>query len=332
MRYTCIVVLVLVSVTQVNQLSAEVIDSENFESFAAVPVAISTDVDWSVLDGQETNVSVVNNALSYINGVVSVSGGNQALQFGPNLPSATTNNLANWTFASTTTDSVWFSFLLQSSENASTSIPNEDDSRDFFQMLIGSDDNHSQSLSVVIDHERGGPPGGDHNFRARAGSWQQNRAGFTDATGSVLHEPMETYLLVGNIQKASDQYESISIYVNPDSASPPSLPTAMATWEPVDLTSVQQLTIRISHLDEDDFYLIDQLVLGESYQDVVTVVPEPTALSLLLLGSICMSAARRQTDKWRWAASNRRPRTDALRRANSTIEIRKGNFRRRNQA
>ena len=295
MRHSFMIFLAFTLGPFVTPLYADVLDSEDFESFATVPFDISTDPSWTVAAGQEANVSVVSSSLSYTNGAVSVNGGNQALQVGPNLPSATTNNLADWVFAETSADTVWFSYLLQTSENASSSLPDEDDARNFFQMFISTDgSDNSQSLSMVIDNNRGGPPGGDHNFRARSGSSSQNVNGFTDSTGLVLNQPQETFLLVGSIEKVGDQYETISLYANPDSASAPAAPTATATWEPVELTSLQQLTFRISGLQDDDTYLLDQLTIGESYGDVVNVVPEPTAVSLLLLGSVLLGATRRR--------------------------------------
>jgi hypothetical protein len=113
-----------------------------------------------------------------------------------------------------------------------------------------------------------GVPGGDHAYQARAGA-----SGNVNDPGDILNTPGETFLLVGQVEKVGTEYETISIYVNPGTPDVPSVPTAMATFAGLTPTTLSQFNVRIAFLEADDAYLLDEITIGESYSDVVTVDP-----------------------------------------------------------
>ena len=131
---------------------------------------------------------------------------------------------------------VWFSYLIQTSETASTAIPDVDEDRDFFQMHFSADGDQAQSVSVVLDNTT--PPvsglGADHVYRARSGS----SGNVTDPGRAFRNTPEETHLVVGQIEAVNGEYETISIFLNPGSPNQPLLPTAMATFGGMDATSL----------------------------------------------------------------------------------------------
>ena len=254
--------------------SADVLDSENFESFSNVPFEIVDDDDWEVSAGNEAVVNVIEANLSYSRGAVSVDGGNRALELGPDMPGATTNNFADWIFEEVSADqhdSVWFSFLLQTSETASTAIPDISEDRDFFQLHFSADGNQGQSVSVVLDNQTPVVEGlgGDHIFRARAGS----SSNVTDTGQNFRTTPDVPQFVVGNIEAVNGEYETISIFMNPGLPVAPATPTAMATFGGVEATTLAQFTARISALEPEDVYLLDELIIGESYEDVASIDP-----------------------------------------------------------
>lgn len=258
--------LVLLAFALVGPATAAVIDAVDFE----VPFDIGSNADWSIGAGQEPNINVVDAALSYERGAVTLEGGARALQIGPGLPSATTDNVVDWNFTPTTANDVWFSFLIQTSEDASTALPDVDDARDFFQLHFSEAGSQAQSLSMVLDNQT--PvvgEGRDHIYRARAGS----SGDITDTGQQFRNTPTETHLVVGHMEKIADEYETISLYVNPGTPFVPPEPVAMATFGGLTPTSMGVFSARISALEEDDAYLVDQITVGETYEDVVPFDP-----------------------------------------------------------
>ena len=265
--------MIAVSLLGWGTLQADILDSEDFESYDSGFEIFDAD-DWEVAVDSEFAVSVTDSGLTYSQGAVSVDGGNRALDIGPDMPSATTNNFVDWIFDEVSADSlgeVWFSYLIQTSETASTAIPDIDEDRDFFQLHFSADGNQAQSVSVVLDNQTPVVDGlgRDHIFRARSGS----SGNVTDPGRAFRNTPEETHLVVGQIEAVNGEYETISIFLNPGSPLQPAVPTAMATFAGVDATSLAQFTARISALEAEDVYTIDELKIGESYADVVPVDP-----------------------------------------------------------
>lgn len=265
--------LIAVSLLGWGTLQADILDSENFESYDAGFEIIDAD-DWEVAVDFEFTAAVLDSGLSYNQGAVSVDGGNRSLMIGPDMPSATTNNFVDWIFEEVAADGlgeVWFSYLIQTSETASTAIPDVDEDRDFFQMHFSADGDQAQSVSVVLDNTSPAVPGlgADHIYRARSGS----SGNVTDPGQNYRNTPEETHLVVGKIEAVNGEYETISIFLNPGSPLQPAVPTAMATFAGVNATTLAQFTVRISALEAEDAYTIDEIKIGESFADVVPVDP-----------------------------------------------------------
>ena len=63
------------------------------------------------------------------------------------------------------------------------------------------------------------------------------------------------------------------IFANPGGSGVPSQPTAMASFGGMDATALAQFTVRISALEAEDSYLLDELKIGESFDDVAPIDP-----------------------------------------------------------
>jgi hypothetical protein len=275
MRYSAVVLCAIVYVSGSDTSQADALDSEDFESFTNVPFEIANADDWTVLAGNEAVVKVVASQLSYQRGPVTVSGGNRALEIGPGMPAATTNNYVDWDFTELAADSLgefWFSYLLQSSETASTAIPDFEEDRDFFQLHLSAAGDQAQSVSLVLDNQTPVVPGldADHIFRARSGSSNN----VTDTGQNFRNTPTRTQFIVGRVEAVNGEYETISIYANPGSVAAPDEPTARATFDGMNATTLALFTTRISALEPEDFYLLDEIKIGESYGDVVAIDPD----------------------------------------------------------
>ena len=161
--------------------------------------------------------------------------------------------------------------FLQTSETASTVIPDFADDRDFFQLHFSEAGDQAQSVSLVVDNQTPVVDGldSDHIFRARSGSSNN----VTDTGQLVRNTPTQTQFIVGHIEAVAGEYETISIFANPAGSGVPSEPTAMATFDGMNATALAQFTVRISALEPEDFYLLDEIKIGESYQDVVSIDP-----------------------------------------------------------
>ena len=105
--------------------------------------------------------------------------------------------------------------------------------------------------------------------------------------------PGQDYFLVGRLFKdgGSTNYNRFALWVDPD-FDDLNTPDALAIGDS-GVSSFDEISFRGKNLASGEFVLIDQLRLGATWGDVVTV-PEPGSLTLLCIGFVILAACRRR--------------------------------------
>lgn len=260
----------------------------NYDGFAAYPVATQLEpgaagssgiapnggAGWpgpfNVNNAIKTLVKVENRAASpvvYQNGALRLHGGGQALRFYDNTNgSSVLIRPLGRTFTRSAGDDLWFSLLFRSS-NASP-LANQD----FVQ--IGFDNSAAASnprLSFGANTVATTfPPSQDFRFFVRATTDTANSV--FDSTGIAA---ATTYLLTGRLSGSGATYDTIELFLNPDSLSVPAQASASLTLDS-GMDSLTHFIVRTSALDSGDAYVFDEFRIGLDYLSVV----QPPPLSL----------------------------------------------------
>jgi MYXO-CTERM domain-containing protein len=266
------------------------IASDNFESYSSGSMAAGlnggTGFNAAYTSDNSGATSIATQSLSYTNGSLTVSGGNQDLQV---IPATTSNgfesnsggNIDNSTldrtFAAQSGTTVYFSFLLRASTGATSN-------NEFFQVGL-SNSNTEPLLSVGAS----GTSASAFDFFVRdpGGSSSQ-------ATSSTVMSAATTYFIVGeaSITGANgSNYNEIQLYVDPGSTQP-----ATATVSKVANSGVSSLTsfnIRTARFATNDVFSVDDVSIGTTYADVA-VSPEPGTLAMAGAALFGLVARRRR--------------------------------------
>lgn len=274
----------------VRPLWAGIIAADDFESYStgqlepgsgSAPYGGSgwTSV-WDVPNSDRSRVQIVERTMFYSAGNVYVHGGNQALQLLPG-DDELSKLLLGRKFPSQTS-TVYISFLLEAPTVLQSTGGNT--TNDFLQ--IGMD------TSFTNPRISGGIEDVSPQFFARVTTDHSQ-----DSLGSNVND-MTTYLVV---LKFSENFTRSDIYLNPTTTNEGDhTPTATKTLSTT-LSSVTDLIFRTArHEDGKDWYFVDQVTIGTQFSDVVTAVPEPTALGLICSGTLAAGALffrRRKTVK-----------------------------------
>jgi hypothetical protein len=216
-------------------------------------------------------------------------GGSHALRFGGAYDGSTTlnNNPVRRQLAENYSDDLYVRYLFRAEQGF--------DSNDFVVLWLDNtagitdgdlDDDLHDTTSAFI-----GARGSDRFFVRINNQGQQD---FYPVGG--LDEG-EDFLVVGRLFKASgsDSYNRLSLWINPDHGDYGSPDVTASVGSNTGFNFISHVGIRTGQYTEiGDSYLIDGLVLGTTWDQVVPV-PEPTTLSLLGLGGLAALIRRRRT-------------------------------------
>ena len=86
-------------------------------------------------------------------------------------------------------------------------------------------------------------------------------------------------------EKSATNYDSISLFVNPDSLTEPGTASAVSSVDS-GLSSLDNFVSRSAFHELNDAFQLDHIQIGTQWGDVVAPVPEPTTLLLALLALV----------------------------------------------
>jgi len=259
---------------------AGLIAYEGFETYAAgTQVESATGVGlsggtgwtdaWNVVDTYRTNVTVVNQSLSYTSGSVQVNGGTKAMRV-----TGISNTSGNFVLAGrgvpSTTGTYYLSMLFYAPTVAVDS--------DFIQM--GFDTAWANPRTSIGQSRSGGVPA----WFARSGTTNTNYAADTVV-------PENTYFLVAKVSRVSGStnYNRVDLYVNPTSLTEPGTPTVSRTGDS-GIASLAYFVIREAFVETADTYYFDEIKVVDSWAGAI---PEPATLALMGLGIAGIYLGRR---------------------------------------
>ena len=239
--------------------NAAIVAQDSFQSYTAPgPLAGNNGGSgwagaWGSAGGNPTVIDPATDLVANGN-----NGGNRAVQFAAN-----NDNAAYRTLASAQSGDIFFSFLFRFDIGTGGSIGNNDFLALWFDnVTTGS---HTGRPNIGLKSQEG-PSDTDYFVRLSLGDEEYS------TTQAVVGTTVQ---LVGRLFKdANANYNRMSLWVNPtnsDLGSPDA--TAMIG---ASISSFNTVGFRTTNLDSSDKLLVDQLVLGTDWQDVV--VPEPSAL------------------------------------------------------
>jgi hypothetical protein len=230
--------------------------------------------NWSALVGSPSaTVQVVSSTLSYSNGAVGSSGGSQALQL-TFTDNSIVGNVFSRAFSPAETGTIYLSFLYRE-------VTNPDFGTDFIQ--VGFENTApDQPLASILRRN------GTYQVRSGTSSTANGTQGTTPADVGITH------LLVLKAEKTSGgTYNRVSLFIDPDSLTEPGSPTSFSTANS-GLATAGLLTARTAFHATGDTVQLDNILIGTSWGDVVTAIPEPSASALIgLAGMACLLRRRR---------------------------------------
>ena len=227
---------------------------------------------WSNLWSANSNVNVISGGLSYSNGPVTVNGGTQAVEivFNPAEGNGITNGILSRSLASAPSDTIYMSMLFRDTVNSDLTTCSQT-SCDFVQW--GFDDGTENPQASII--RRNG------TFQARSTIiWKEN-----SVDSGISAQLEETFLLVFKAEKSATNYDSISLFVNPDSLTEPGTASAVSSVDS-GLSSLDNFVSRSAFHELNDAFQLDHIQIGTQWGDVVATVPEPATLLLAFLALV----------------------------------------------
>jgi hypothetical protein len=258
------------------RVRASMIASDNFESYSSGTMAAGlnggTGFNAAYTSDNSGASSIATQSLSYTNGALTVSGGNQDLQvipattangFDSNAGGNIDNSTLDRTFPTQSGTTVYFSFLLRANTGATSN-------NEFFQVGL-SNGNAEPVLSVGASGSSASAF--DFFIRDPSGSGGQ-------ATSTTVMSPATTYFIVGkaSITGANgSNYNRIDLYVDPGSTEP--VTATVSRVANSGIASLSSFNIRTTRFASNDVYSVDNVLIGTTYADVVNT-PEPGTLAM----------------------------------------------------
>ena len=264
---------------------AETISSEDFESYAlgALNGGLGGS-GWSNPWSSNSNVNVISGGLSYSNGPVIVNGGTQAVEiaFNPAEGNGITNGILSRSLASVPSETIYMSMLFRDTANSDLATCSQPPC-DFVQW--GFDDGTANPQASIM--RRNG------TFQARSTiNWSLN-----SVDSGIAAQLEETFLLVFKAEKSATNYDSISLFVNPDSLTEPGTASAVSSVDS-GLSSLDNFVSRSAYHELNDAFQLDHIQIGTQWEDVVATVPEPASVTVwMLVGLVVVSCGCRRRRK-----------------------------------
>jgi hypothetical protein len=225
---------------------------------------------WSGVAAGQNMARVIDAALSYQQGDLWIQGGTKAVAvYGTG---SIVDNVVGRPFASQT-EPVYFSLLFMST-NAVTGAA-------FIQYVVSDDADHNNAGSIGHRSDT------NNGFFARV----RTASGDTHTTSGPAATAGETYFLVGRFSKTvgSTNYNRMEVWVNPKTAGIPAGSADYLAYLQVPNTNsgtpnLAHFLIRQANYADTQWIVFDELRIGTTYGDVVTLVPEPGSALMACLG------------------------------------------------
>ena len=201
-----------------------------------------------------------------------MNGGTQAVEiaFNPAEGNGITNGILSRSLASAPSDTIYMSMLFRDTMNSDLTTCSQTPC-DFVQW--GFDDGTENPQASII--RRNG------TFQARSTIiWKRN-----SVDSGIAAQLEETFLLVFKAEKSATNYDSISLFVNPDSLTEPGTASAVSSVDS-GLSSLDNFVSRSAFHELNDAFQLDHIQIGTQWGDVVAAVPEPTTLLLTLMALV----------------------------------------------
>ena len=219
--------------------------------------------------------------VAYTNGDIAIDGGTHAMRlYDVANGSATFVRPLSETFSAS--DTLFFSFLFRTT--AASPLANQD----FFQLGFDTGTVTNPRLSIGANTTATAfPPSQPFRFFARSTTATTAASNAFDNTTDIA--ATTTYFLVGKLTGSGSTFDHIDLFVNPSTSAEPASSASLTLNSGV--TNIDTLILRTAFLDNGDAYVFDELRIARDWQ---SVIPEPNAAALLLLGATLVTRRRKK--------------------------------------
>lgn len=221
---------------------------------------------------------VVAGGLSYSAGSLNINGGANTMQKSSGAGGVNADPYFNRSFSSTSSSSIWMSFLFQSGNLSGT---------DFLEFYLSDAAGEGNSGAALVNFGASGA----NKLGVRANPTLTS--GALSSYGGGTPGAGTTYLLVtrisGDGSGSATNYDRVEFWLNPTSTS---LGAATASVDlDLEVSSLAYFGVRANGLASTDIFKVDELKIGTT---AVDVVPEPNSIALVGLGFLGFILLRRQ--------------------------------------
>jgi hypothetical protein len=269
----------LVQVLSMPQLaSADLIASDNFESYNLATII----GQGTAGDGWTNGYTGATSTLT-VRDVVSgaMTGLGQSMRLGTTTKG--TNNNAVQRGFTPQTGTVYFGLLVQTSGFDPAAVSPGDVNGDFVQMIVnntsstgtGRIDNTATATSGAIDTSTG-----SMLYQARKGGNESNST--LTHTNDVIHQMVFKVSKDGN-----DKYNLIDVFIDQATEGTPTVSRGATDTLLQTLSQISYVHFRFYDIEVGEYIYVDNLKVGTSYADVVSI-PEPSSIVMLLAGAAAL--------------------------------------------